>query len=145
MKKIVWICSNCGKKYGNKPVGIATWHEDVCDICGKKTIVTEPRDFGGLKQSKETPVEHISRKMYPTGHNVNEELFDWACSELEILEDKKKKQVLRDVISQSYKVGKKKWRKDTLEEVAEIMESYMEDDTTSYEMVQLLLSKLITK
>ncbi len=51
-KKIVWTCNDCGKKYGNKSVGIATWHEDVCDICGKKTIVTEPRDWGGLKQSK---------------------------------------------------------------------------------------------
>ncbi len=65
-KKEVWICSNCGKKYGNKPVGIATWHEDVCDICGKKTVVTEPRDFGYLNQNK-LPVEHISKKMYPTG------------------------------------------------------------------------------
>ena len=58
-KKEVWICSNCGKKYGNKPVGIATWHEDVCDICGKKTVVTEPRDFGGLKQSREIPVDKL--------------------------------------------------------------------------------------
>jgi len=57
-KKEVWICSNCGKKYGNKPVGIATWHEDVCDICGKKTVVTEPRDFGYLNQNK-LPVEPI--------------------------------------------------------------------------------------
>ena len=61
-KKEVWICSNCGKKYGNKPVGIATWHEDVCDICGKKTMVTEPRDFGGLKQLEKTTRRRHIRK-----------------------------------------------------------------------------------
>ena len=130
-KKEVWICSNCGKKYGNKPVGIATWHEDVCDICGKKTMVTEPRDFGGLKQSREIPVEHISKKMYPMGSNVNEELFDWACSELEILEDNQKKQVLRDVISQSYK----KAREEGYELACKYLrDEYLEDRKRSLEL-----------
>lgn len=46
---VQWICLDCGNKYGHRPVGLATWHEDICDICGKKTGVTEPRDFGGLK------------------------------------------------------------------------------------------------
>lgn len=46
---VQWICKECGDKYGNREVGVATWHEDICDICGKKTGVTEPRDFGGLK------------------------------------------------------------------------------------------------
>jgi len=45
----MWICSSCGEKYGNRPFGVSTWHEDTCGICGKVTGVTEPRDFGGLK------------------------------------------------------------------------------------------------
>lgn len=44
----VWICQDCGETYGRKPCGIATWHEDFCDVCGAYGPVTEPRDFGGL-------------------------------------------------------------------------------------------------
>lgn len=51
-KEITWICAECGKKYGNRECGIATWHEAVCDICGKKTEVTEPRDFGYTNKKK---------------------------------------------------------------------------------------------
>lgn len=43
-----WICNPCGEKYGRKQVEIATWHEDVCDVCGQEAVVTEPRDFGHL-------------------------------------------------------------------------------------------------
>ena len=46
-----WICMECGKRYGRKSIGIATWHEDMCDICGEITSVTEPRDFGYLDDS----------------------------------------------------------------------------------------------
>ena len=48
MKKIHWICYECGERYGRRGCGVATWHEDVCDICEKKRAVTEPRDFGGI-------------------------------------------------------------------------------------------------
>ena len=45
-----WICFSCGKRHGNrKPGDGATWHEGECGVCGKKAIVTEPRDFGHLK------------------------------------------------------------------------------------------------
>jgi hypothetical protein len=44
-----WICLPCGKAYGRREVGLATWHPDVCDVCGQETQVTEPRDFGHLK------------------------------------------------------------------------------------------------
>lgn len=46
-----WICADCGKKYGKRPEGngCATWHVDVCDICRTRTLTTEPRDFGHLK------------------------------------------------------------------------------------------------
>lgn len=36
-------------------------------------------------------------------------------------------------------------RKNTLEEIKESMESYLEDDTTTYEMVEILLTELKTK
>lgn len=44
-----WICGPCGDKYGEQKCGIATWHEEKCEICGVITMVTEPRDFGYLK------------------------------------------------------------------------------------------------
>lgn len=58
MKKIHQVCDKCGKeanrltclkKYGKEPIKIkyrsSTYHEGVCDVCGKTTGVTEPRDF----------------------------------------------------------------------------------------------------
>lgn len=45
----VWVCMDCGAKYGAKlPGHVCTWHEDTCEVCGKFTSVTEPRDFGYL-------------------------------------------------------------------------------------------------
>ncbi len=45
----MWICADCGEKYGNRPFGVSTWHEDVCGVCGLVVAVTEPRDCGHLK------------------------------------------------------------------------------------------------
>ena len=45
-----WVCGDCGSRYGNKPCGISTWHNDICGVCGNTRPVTEPRDFGHLKQ-----------------------------------------------------------------------------------------------
>lgn len=41
-----WVCAECGLKASGRHAGVATWHEDVCDVCGQKKTVTEPRDFG---------------------------------------------------------------------------------------------------
>lgn len=46
-----WLCITCGMKYGKRTPKFATWHEDDCGICGKRESVTEPRDFGHLKQN----------------------------------------------------------------------------------------------
>lgn len=43
-----WICAKCGASYGNHDPGVATWHIGKCDICGRTTEITEPRDFGHL-------------------------------------------------------------------------------------------------
>lgn len=52
-----WVCAKCGDKYGRKKPGVATWHYDDCGVCGKHTIVTEPRDFGHLKDGWENEKE----------------------------------------------------------------------------------------
>lgn len=44
-----WICGDCGKRYGRRECGIATWHSGKCDVCKRTEAVTEPRDFGHLK------------------------------------------------------------------------------------------------
>lgn len=46
----VWVCAGCGEKYGNHPLGLATWHRGICGICNSDAMVTEPRDFGHLKE-----------------------------------------------------------------------------------------------
>ena len=46
-----WVCAPCGHKYGRRKCGVATWHEDDCGVCGKRAVVTEPRDFGHLRPS----------------------------------------------------------------------------------------------
>ena len=46
-----WVCLDCGTKHGRIKVGIATWHVDECGVCRNQTLVTEPRDFGHLKDS----------------------------------------------------------------------------------------------
>ena len=57
-KDINIVCSACGitanyltclKKYGQPPLKpsyiISTYHDGICDCCGRKTMVTEARDF----------------------------------------------------------------------------------------------------
>ena len=48
-----WICTACGTRYGRKQCGIACWHVDTCGICGEETEVTQPRDYGHLKDGWE--------------------------------------------------------------------------------------------
>jgi hypothetical protein len=49
-----WVCNPCGRTYGNSPVALCTWHQDICGICGKLTAVCEPRDFRHLKDGWQT-------------------------------------------------------------------------------------------
>lgn len=45
-----WVCYRCGASHGKKTVGeSATWHKGTCGVCGKDDHVTEPRDFGHLR------------------------------------------------------------------------------------------------
>ena len=44
-----WVCSDCGERFGRREPSNATWHDGECDVCGFTNAVTEPRDFGHLK------------------------------------------------------------------------------------------------
>jgi len=48
-----WICEICGLKYGRRVAKIATWHGGICGVCGDAAGVTEPRDFGHLRDGWE--------------------------------------------------------------------------------------------
>jgi hypothetical protein len=51
-----WICGSCGRVHGKRPEGNpygATYHIGKCGICGEECEVTEPRDFGHLKEGWE--------------------------------------------------------------------------------------------
>jgi hypothetical protein len=53
-----WVCNPCGRKYGNFPLALCTWHQDICGVCGKLGAVCTPRDFGHLRdgwQDEQTP------------------------------------------------------------------------------------------
>lgn len=54
-----WVCRECGHQWGlwwqegqyRGPIRhCATLHEGKCDVCGNKKSVTEPRDYGYLKE-----------------------------------------------------------------------------------------------
>ena len=46
-----WICRPCGQQHGKKPKGsIGSWHLGTCGVCGQSASVTQPRDFGHLKE-----------------------------------------------------------------------------------------------
>lgn len=42
----LWICHDCGKKYGKPVGGVHTWHENKCDYCLNVKAVTSARHFG---------------------------------------------------------------------------------------------------
>lgn len=48
-----WVCRDCGAQYGNRPGGLCTMHYGKCDVCGESKAVTQPRDFGGLRDGWE--------------------------------------------------------------------------------------------
>jgi len=47
-----WICRPCGFAYGRFPKEdhVSTYHQGTCDVCGESASVTEPRDFGHMRQ-----------------------------------------------------------------------------------------------
>lgn len=43
------ICASCEKIWGKRECGLATWYPGKCGICSEVTDVTQPRDFGHLR------------------------------------------------------------------------------------------------
>lgn len=49
-----WICHDCGVEHGNgRKDGVSCWHQGKCEICKRDTSVTEPRDYGHLKENSQ--------------------------------------------------------------------------------------------
>jgi len=50
-----WICIECGTLYGRTggKFYCATFHPGHCGVCGREASVTEPRDFGHLREDKD--------------------------------------------------------------------------------------------
>ena len=45
-----WICYDCGEKYGRQSIGFhAKGRNGECEICGISKTVTEPHNYGWLK------------------------------------------------------------------------------------------------
>jgi hypothetical protein len=43
-----WTCGKCAEEAGGRfpKDHIATYHYNICDVCGQKTTVTQPKDYG---------------------------------------------------------------------------------------------------
>ncbi len=53
IEAVTWVCKDCGEKFGNRKVGVATWHIGQCDVCKEEGVsITEPRDYGYLSAEK---------------------------------------------------------------------------------------------
>lgn len=48
---VEWICYDCAKKHGGEsiPYHVATFHTNICGMCGEERTVTEPRDYNWSK------------------------------------------------------------------------------------------------
>lgn len=51
-KEVSWICSDCGRIYGDYSVGCSSWTVMNCEVCGEEKGCTEPRDFGYIPRFK---------------------------------------------------------------------------------------------
>ena len=43
------ICRQCGEQYGNRRPTMITIYPGTCGVCGAVGYVTEPRDYGHLR------------------------------------------------------------------------------------------------
>lgn len=61
----MWICHDCGTKYGKPRDGVATYHNGKCQWCGKDKAVTEDRDYGYPELPKKQRTETVFEKTTP--------------------------------------------------------------------------------
>jgi len=60
---------------------MATWHKNTCDICGDEASVTEPRDYGHLKDTWIKAAESRSGGQQNCKHCGSTEDFWWSRTE----------------------------------------------------------------
>lgn len=48
LDEVDWVCNSCWKHFGKRLPELATYHEDICWVCGSMESCTQPRDFGYL-------------------------------------------------------------------------------------------------
>lgn len=79
---------------------------------------------------------------------INEPPYPYPITMAEVMVNDMSKPNLKPLlnfIEKELDKAREEGRKNTLEEIKESMESYLEDDTTTYEMVEMLLTELKTK
>ena len=73
------VCNTCGTKYGKYSVGCSSVWEGTCDVCGKKTGVTEVRDYGYLQKGI---AELKNQKPIMTDEELDEVLAPYELGEI---------------------------------------------------------------
>jgi hypothetical protein len=78
-----WLCWPCGELYGNRQCGVATWHTGICGICGSRVSVTEPRDFGHLKDDSWKKhcdaIDNVMDRLWNSDDNAFNCFLDVVC------------------------------------------------------------------
>lgn len=58
-----WICAECAKENNGKPSKLATYNENICDICNRFTSVTELRDWRLSNLKAERNYKYILKQL----------------------------------------------------------------------------------
>jgi len=75
----VWVCADCGIKEARiSKEGAATFHMDVCQVCGKHTYVTEPRDYGYPEFSNRSGYVEFTKSRQIVDL-VRKSVYAWSC------------------------------------------------------------------
>lgn len=61
--KAHWVCNDCGIHHGSYTRSVSTFHEGKCDICQKKAVVTESRDYGYLQKGRKKVQEALKKEI----------------------------------------------------------------------------------
>lgn len=61
----IWICQRCAENNGGvmPDTHLATFHQDICDVCNRWVSVTEPRDYRYPKVKKQEDIPFILNEL----------------------------------------------------------------------------------
>jgi len=79
-----WVCRECAASYGGrcKRGAVATFHPDICDVCNKWKVVTEPRDYGHPDLPYRFDKEKILQELRKARNTYDEENASEEVEEL---------------------------------------------------------------